>query len=67
MNKIVGKLLIPKDTSYCYDEHSFKEKKCPFLKYKYNKNLNCKWEYCSYVKRFMKYPYKIKECDINDD
>lgn len=72
MIKIIAKLIIPKNTPYCYTpiefaENGYKVKHCPFHKYKFNKEYNCKMEYCNYLKDFLSIQDDVKDCGINDN
>ena len=72
MIKIIGKLIIPKNTPYCYTpikftENGYKVKHCPFHCKKVNKEYNCKMEYCRYLKDFLSVQDDVKDCGINDN
>lgn len=71
--KLLAKLFIPKNTPYCH--HSFKPNKkygmsakpCRYWCYKYNKEYNCKMEYCKYLKDYLSIQDQVKDCGINEN
>ena len=71
--KLLAKLFIPKNTPYCH--HKFKKNKkgqvyakpCKYWCYKFNKEYNCKMEYCKYLKEVLDIQDQVKDCGINLD
>ncbi len=76
---LIAKLVIPKNTPYCYTPKKqikpskkypyggYKVKHCPFHCYRFNKEYNCRVEYCNYLKDFLSMQDDVKDCCINDD
>lgn len=73
LKDIIAKVRIPKNTPYCYtpikplkNGIEYKVKACPYLKWKYNKEIGCKEEYCTYLKDFLSIQDSVKDCGVND-
>lgn len=79
IKNLIAKLVIPKNTPYCYTPKKlikpskkysyggYKVKRCPFHCYKFNKEYNCRMEYCKYLKDFLLIQDDVKDCCINDE
>ncbi len=79
MKDKIAKLLIPKNTSYCYTPKKpikpskkypyggYKVKTCPFFKLKYNKDYGYYEQYCTYLHDFLSIQDQVKDCGVNDD
>ena len=74
IKQLWASLFIPKNTPYCH--HNFKANKkygygvsakpCKYWCYKYDKEYDCKMEYCKYLKEFLDIQDQVKDCGIND-
>lgn len=67
----IASLFIPKNTPYCHfnfikTNYGYRAKACPFWKWKYNKEYECKMEYCTYLNEFLDIQDQVKDCGIND-
>lgn len=79
IKNLIAKFVIPKNTPYCYipkkpikpskkyPNGGYKVKHCPFHCYRFNKEYNCRMEYCNYLKDFLSIQDDVKDCCINDD
>lgn len=79
IKQFIAKLLIPKNTPYCYISKKtikpskkypyggYKIKHCPFLCMKYDEEMGYKQEYCEYLKEFLSIQDEVKDCGVNDD
>lgn len=71
IKELWASLFIPKNTLYChhkfkYNNHlGFSAKPCKYWCYKYNKEYDCKMEYCKYLKEFLDIQDQVKDCEIN--
>ena len=73
MKNPIRKLFIPKHTPYCH--HFFKYNKkygvifakhCKNWCIKYNKEYDCKLEYCKYLKDFLSIQDQVKDCGVSE-
>ncbi|MEI3530101.1 MAG: hypothetical protein V8Q75_03375 [Bacilli bacterium] len=79
IKQLIAKLLIPKNTPYCYIPKKpikpskkypyggYKVKRCPFWCWKFDKETDCKQQYCKYIKDFLSIQDAVKDCGVNDD
>lgn len=77
LRELWASLFIPKNTPYCH--HGFKKhirkycgtkmyaKSCKYLTCKYNKEWECKAEYCKYLHKFLDIQDQVKDCGVNED
>ena len=70
MIKFIRKMFIPRNIPYCH--HRFKQSKkygicakpCRNWTMKYNKDYDCKMEYCEYLKSFLDVQDQVKDCEV---
>ena len=73
LRELIAKARIPKNTCYCYtpkkplkNRMGYRVKPCPYFKWKYNKEWECRAEYCTYLKDWLFIQDSVKDCGIND-